>query len=229
MELVALRILVLVFSVVVHEVAHGWVAWRLGDPTARDAGRLTLNPVLHVDVFGSIVVPVVLVLAGGIPFGWAKPVPVRPDRLRDPWNDQPRVAAAGPASNLILAAAAAVGLGATIALGGIPSWMLVDGARPGPGTFLFELFQFGILLNVVLALFNLVPLPPLDGSWVLQRFLPAEARIRYFRLQRFGLFPVIAFIMLANFTPLGGILQGALALAMRPFLALAERVAVLLG
>ncbi|MCP4572986.1 MAG: site-2 protease family protein [bacterium] len=225
MELMGLRVLVLVFSVVFHEVAHGWIALRLGDTTARDAGRLTLNPLPHVDIFGSIVVPIMLAVAGGIPFGWAKPVPVRPDRLNDPWNDQPRVAAAGPASNILLATLAAIGLGLTVGLGGTPSWMHGAAAQPDAGSFLYELFRFGILLNVVLALFNLVPVPPLDGSWILQRFLPPEARVRYFGLRRFGLFPVVAFLVLARYTPLGGVLQGALGLAILPFEGLARGIA----
>jgi len=205
--------------------ASDWVALRLGDTTARDAGRLTLNPVPHVDLFGSIIVPLLLVLAGGIPFAWAKPVPVRPDRLRHPWNDQPRVAAAGPASNLLLALVAAVGLGVTIALGGA-SYM-VPGAEDGSfvGFFFMELFSFGILLNVVLALFNLLPLPPLDGSWILQRFLSPSARVRYFAWRRFGLFPVFGFLILAHYTPLGTVLQTALAWAVSPFIGLAGYIA----
>lgn len=227
--MVAVRLLVLVFSIVTHEVAHGWVALRLGDTTARDAGRLTLNPISHVDVFGSIVLPLMLLLAGGIPFGWAKPVPVRPDRLRDPLNDQPRVAAAGPASNLVLALLSAVGLGVTMALGGTPAWLHGAAARPDAGTFFFELFSFGIVLNVVLALFNLLPVPPLDGSWILQRFLPPAARARYFRLHRFGLFPVFAFLILARYTPLGGALQQGLGAVVHPFVQLAGRVADLVS
>jgi Zn-dependent protease len=225
-ELIALQIVVLVFSVVFHEVAHGWVALRLGDTTARDAGRLTLNPLPHLDLFGSVLIPVLLVVAGGIPFGWAKPVPVRPDRLRNPRDDQPRVAAAGPVSNLLLALVAAVGLGLTMAFaGGVP---YAQGGAPlpaGPGPFLFELFEFGVVLNVVLALFNLLPLPPLDGSWILQRFLPPAARVRYFALHRWGLFPVFGFLLLARYTPLGGVLQLALGLAIRPFVDLALGIA----
>ena len=96
LELIAVQILVLVFSVVVHEVAHGWTAWQLGDPTAHEAGRLTLNPLPHIDPVGSIVVPLILSLTGGIMFGWAKPVPVHPGRLNNPMDDHPKVAAAGP-------------------------------------------------------------------------------------------------------------------------------------
>lgn len=229
MELVALQIVIVVFSVVVHEVAHGWTALRLGDTTARDAGRLTLNPLPHLDLFGSVLIPVLLVVAGGIPFGWAKPVPVRPDRLNNPRDDQPRVAAAGPASNLVLAAVAAVGLGVTIALGGVPHWMRAATDAAGSGSFFFSLFEFGIFLNVVLALFNLLPVPPLDGSWILQRFLPPAGQARLFALRRWGLFPVFAFLLLARYTPLGGLLQAAFGVAVIPFLELATTVARILA
>ena len=226
MDQIVVQILVLVFSIVVHEVAHGWVAWRLGDSTARDAGRLTLNPLPHIDPFGSVVLPVVLSLAGGVVLGWAKPVPVHPGRLRNPRDDHPRVAAAGPLSNLLLALISAVGLGATFAIGGVPDW---SGGTTADGgalqLFLVTLFRAGIVVNVVLACFNLLPLPPLDGSWILQRFLPPEAGIRYHELRRYGLLLVLGFLILARYTALGGLLHAGLVAVVHPFFALAMRIA----
>lgn len=222
-----MRILVLVFSIVVHEVAHGWAALRLGDDTARQAGRLTLNPVSHIDPVGSILVPLVLSFTGGIMFGWAKPVPVRPGRLNNPMNDHPKVAAAGPASNLLLALIFAVLLGLTIALGGYPAGAAAAG--PSLREFLFTMFQFGVMINVVLAVFNLIPLPPLDGSWIISRFLPPEARANYENLRRYGMLIVIGFLLLVRYTPMGGIFSGAIMAVMDPFWGIANTVAGLGG
>ncbi len=230
MELVAVQILVLVFSVVVHEVAHGYTAWKLGDNTAHDAGRLTLNPLPHIDPVGSILVPLVLALTGsGFMFGWAKPVPVHPGRLNNPMNDHPKVAAAGPISNLLLALVFAVLLGLTTAIGGFP--VAVPGGHPEPSlhNFLFTMFQFGIAINVVLAVFNLMPLPPLDGSWILSRFLPREARANYENLRRYGMMIVIGFLMLVRYTPVGGLFSTAIYTMINPFFQVAETVARLGG
>ena len=178
MERIFIHLLVLVFSVVFHEYAHGMAAYRLGDDTARLHGRLTLNPLNHVDIVGSLIVPVVLFITGGMMFGWAKPVPVRVGNLNDPKNDYPKVAAAGPVANLLLAFVSAVGLGVVVVIGELLN-------RNGHGvalndsaalSFFVQLFQTGILLIVMLAIFNLVPVPPLDGSWVLSRFLPYPAK-----------------------------------------------------
>ena len=226
MELVAVRVLVLVFSVVVHEVAHGWTAWKLGDNTAHDAGRLTLNPLPHIDPVGSIVVPLILSFTGGIMFGWAKPVPVHPGRLNNPMNDHPKVAAAGPVSNLLLALVFAVLLGLTVAVGGYPT--SVHG-KPSLLRFLFTMFQTGVMINVVLAMFNLLPLPPLDGSWILSRFLPYEARANYENLRRYGMLIVIGFLLLVRYTPVGALFSSAIMAVINPFFQISENVARLGG
>ena len=203
MDQALISVLVLVFSVVVHECAHGWTALLLGDDTARQAGRLTLNPVPHIDLLGSLVLPAVMALAGAGIFGWAKPVPVDTRRLRDPRNDHPKVAAAGPASNLLLALAFAILLGVGLA------WLRTsgDGGRSADfPLFLVKLAAAGVQVNVILALFNLIPLPPLDGSWILRRFLPPHLLAPYENLRRYGFLPLIGVILLLNFTPLSGVL-----------------------
>jgi len=226
LELVAVRVLVLLFSVVVHEVAHGWVAYRLGDPTAYERGRLTLNPIPHIDPVGSVIVPALLSLTGTIMMGWARPVPVNPGRLNNPRNDHPKVAAAGPISNLALALVFALALGVTVGLGGMP------GGTDGPPTltrFLFTMFQSGVLINVVLALFNLIPLPPLDGSWILSRFLPPETRAWYENLRRYGMLIVVGFLLLIRYTAFGDLLTNGIFAVATPYFRLAETVARTLG
>jgi len=204
--MVLIRVGVLIFSVVFHEVAHGWTAFKLGDSTARDMGRLTLNPIPHIDPIGSIVLPLVLVLTGSpIMLGWAKPVPVRVGMLRDPENDHAKVAAAGPASNLLLALICAVLLGlmllVTELVGPQAHALLLQPG--GPLYFVALVLESGILMNVVLALFNLVPLPPLDGSWIVSRILTPALRGRYENLRRYGMLPIIAFLVALNYTSLG--------------------------
>lgn len=166
----ALMAVVLLFSIVVHEVAHGYVALLNGDPTARMLGRITLNPVPHIDPVGTIILPLLLLLSqAGIIFGWAKPVPVNPLNYRNYRWGEFAVSAAGPISNLVLAA--------------IFSIMLRMGlANPG----LMQLAYFGVSINIFLALFNLVPIPPLDGSHILALFLPRELARLYDHLQPVG-------------------------------------------
>jgi Zn-dependent protease len=226
LELIAIRVLVLLFSVVVHEVAHGWAAYRLGDPTAYERGRLTLNPLPHIDPVGSIIVPALLAMTGTIMFGWAKPVPVHVGRLNHPDNDHPKVAAAGPLSNLLLGVVFAVLLGLTIRFWGVPA--AAHGA-PTLGRFLFTMFQFGIMVNVVLALFNLLPLPPLDGSWIFSRLLPPEARARYENLRRYGMLIVVGFMLLLRYTGLGHVMYSGINTVATPYFSLALGVAKVLG
>jgi Zn-dependent protease len=169
MELV-IRLAVLVISIIIHEVAHGYAAYRLGDPTAKDAKRLTLNPLAHIDPMGSIVLPLILVLTNSpVLFGWAKPVPFNPGYFRNPKQGIMIVGAAGPVSNLVLAVIAAV------------AYRLV-----GPGGVVgMVLVQFCVI-NVILALFNLIPIPPLDGSRIVAGLLPPALTRSYLKLERFG-------------------------------------------
>ncbi len=216
---VLIRVLVLVFSVVFHEVAHGWAALKLGDPTARDQGRLTLNPLPHIDPVGSIIVPALLALTSSFMMGWAKPVPVHPGRLRQPWNDYPKVAAAGPLSNLLLALVSAVLLGVTAAIGD----HLPDGSLAlAPIAFLVRVWLVGIYVNVALAAFNLIPLPPLDGSWIFSRLLPRSLRASYENLRRYGMVLVVGFLLLMHYTPAGGLFSRGMMAMISPFMSIAQ-------
>lgn len=172
-----LRIPALLLAVTFHEVAHGWVADRLGDPTPRQAGRLTLNPLPHIDPIGALA----FVLMG---FGWAKPVPVNPYNFRRPLQDNVRVAAAGPAANVLVATASLLLLILLLRLGPSAFW-----SQP-LGGILFLSYRF----NLILAIFNLIPLPPLDGSHVLKGFLPYRQLIAFERLEPVGPFLLILLV-----------------------------------
>ncbi len=182
-----LLVAVLIASVVIHEVAHGLVADRLGDDTARRAGRLTLNPIRHLDPFGSVVLPLLGAL-GGVPFGYAKPVPVRPSRLRSPRRDLVLVALAGPGSNLVLCS-----IGAIVARLTMPSGRFGIGWRELP--IVTEIaFAFAIV-NLFLAILNILPIPPLDGSRMVEYFLPARRLAGWNRLAPYGFFVVFALVL----------------------------------
>jgi Zn-dependent protease len=165
---------ILLFSVVIHEVAHGYMALKLGDPTAKMLGRLTLNPLPHIDLIGSIFIPLFsLLTAGSVFIAWAKPVPVDARNFLRPRRDDLLVSIVGPMSNLLVASICSVAViilgyaGATVDAAG--SVLATDGLE-----FLMKMFYGGIYLNIILAVFNLIPVPPLDGSHVLAAFLPAR-------------------------------------------------------
>jgi len=176
---------VVIFSITSHEAMHGFAANWLGDPTARERGRLTLNPLPHIDLFFTILMPAFLLLSGaGVIFGGAKPVPVNVSRLRHPRRDWALVGAAGPLTNLALA----IGLSAFLSV-------LLHAGLADPGSRATGILSIGIFVNALLAVFNLVPIPPLDGSRVLQLFLSGAAFTAYLRLERFGLLLILALIM----------------------------------
>lgn len=181
-------IIILIFSIIIHEIAHGSVAYYLGDPTAKYAGRLTLNPLKHLDPIGSIIVPLFLVImsqitGGGIIFGWAKPVPINPYNFKDQKYGSLKVALAGPASNLLVA------LVFGLILRFIPALFAVEG--------LVIMFSYIIYINILLAIFNLMPIPPLDGSHILFALLPNSARNLKIFLQQFGIFILLFIIFFA--------------------------------
>jgi len=184
---IAIWLVPLVIAIVFHEVAHGYVARMLGDQTAAERGRLTLNPIRHVDPVGTLLVPMVLALAHAPIFGWAKPVPVATERLRHPRRDMALVALAGPGTNLILATITAAVIGIWASLGG---GMAATGFA---GFIAANLFNF-LLINVFLAIFNLLPVPPFDGGHVVEAMLPRPIAAQYGKLHRFA-FPVMLFLL----------------------------------
>ncbi|WP_454797726.1 site-2 protease family protein [Novosphingobium lindaniclasticum] len=183
----AALVIPLILAIVFHEVAHGWTALALGDPTAREQRRLSLNPLRHVDPVGTVILPGALALAGAPIFGWAKPVPVNRWRLRDPKRGMMVVAAAGPVSNLVLAAIGAVLLGLLVRLAGSSESDVLQFAGQNLNNF--------IMINVFLALFNLLPIPPFDGSHIVEGLLPRGLAEPYARLRPYG-FPLLIVLLL---------------------------------
>jgi Zn-dependent protease len=171
---------ILVPSVVLHEVAHGYVAYLFGDPTAKENHRLTLNPLAHIDPFGTILMPALLLLVHFPAFGYAKPVPVNVSRLRKPRQQAIWVSLAGPAVNIILSAVGLLICRLTIATGFNTFGQIIQYAKD-PN--LFEFGEYLGIVNLVLAAFNLIPIPPLDGSAIIERFVPRRHLARYYQLR----------------------------------------------
>jgi Zn-dependent protease len=206
------QMIAFLFAISVHESAHAWTASRCGDQTARMLGRITLNPIRHIDPIGTLVMPIVAAISGFTLIGWAKPTPVDPRNFRRPVFDDILTSVAGPISNFIVATGALFVLGA-IALSSPAGHSIVDAVQEGyspdlPNSvftpiamLLYEL----MLINIVLAVFNLIPVPPLDGSHVLRHFLPESARMVY---DRIGIFGLLALVYLG-----GNLLSGLI----RPF------------
>jgi Zn-dependent protease len=176
----------LVVAIVLHEISHGWVANAFGDPTARDLGRLSPNPVRHVDPVGTIILPLVLAIAGAPVFGWAKPVPVVAARMRNPRLHMMLVAIAGPGMNLLLALAGVFALAAAVAA-------MPPGS--GPGAFLLANLENFLVINIFLAVFNMLPMPPFDGGHVVEGLLPRPLAKRYAKLGKYGFLLLILLLV----------------------------------
>ncbi len=188
---------ILLFSVIIHEISHGYAALMLGDPTARDSGRLTLNPIPHIDLVGSILVPLFsLLTVGHIFIAWAKPVPVNPMNFSDQRRDDIIVSSVGPLSNLVMAIICAI---VTVFLFKIQPLFGSSVVVSNFFNFLVKMFFGGIYLNIILGVFNLLPIPPLDGSHVLSAFLPASAAEVYSRIGFVGIFLILILMSIPAF------------------------------
>ena len=194
----------LLFAMVLHEYAHGWVAYRCGDPTAQLQGRLTMNPLAHIDPFGTVILPLLcLVMPGGFVLGWAKPVLIDPRCMRQPRRDMALVAAAGPAMNLTLAIGSALLFALLLSVDPTIGsyWSKSDDTPPSDTwhqMFLLPIAVmavYSVLINVLLMLFNLLPIPPLDGGRILTSLLPHTAAMALMRVERYGMFILVALIV----------------------------------
>jgi Zn-dependent protease len=205
---------VLLFSVVIHEVAHALVAKWEGDDTAHRLGRITLNPIPHLDPVGSIAVPLLMffLMPGGFIFGWAKPVPVNPRNFRNYKLGDIRVSLAGIAANLLLALFCALILG--------PVVLLERSGTSGVGMILYQVFYFGLYINLILAVFNLIPIPPLDGSHVVAHLLPPRLAMKYREMGRYGLGILMLLVV---------VLPGGFQTLLKPVEVLMELVRLYLG
>ncbi len=190
-QLIAVSAIPVILAITLHEAAHAYVAWRLGDPTARAQGRVTANPFKHIDPVGTLLVPGLILLAGKLAggglayFGWAKPVPVVAGNLRSPRRDMGLVAAAGPVANILMAIA--WGLGFKLAL--------LAGTTDPTGEFVLRMCRVGVVVNLVLAVLNLVPVPPLDGGRILISVLPGGLAAALSRLEPYGLMILLALLV----------------------------------
>jgi Zn-dependent protease len=199
----------ILFSIILHEVMHGYVAYLLGDDTAKSKGRLTLNPLKHIDLIGTIILPLFLILTGSkVLFGWAKPVPVNIYKTRNPKQAMGITALAGPMTNLALAVAAILLFRAFNLHNDLERYIVYG----QPAGFLTQSLLVLLVINVILAVFNLIPIPPLDGGRVLTWLLPQKQARAFARLEPYGMFIIFALVIFDPFGILSTLLEGALKL-----------------
>lgn len=203
---IIISLFTVLFAITIHEASHGWAAYKMGDPTAHALGRITLNPIAHIDPIGTILLPVILIIMGAPPFGWAKPVPVNPFNLKNPRRDNLLISAAGPISNFSVALIAFVLL-QMLKLAN-PNVLLMRGGTPSLGNGLFLILYYTILINVILAVFNLIPIPPLDGSGVLMGLISDEAAEKYEQIRPYGFIILILLIMTGFIGRILGFIMG---------------------
>lgn len=192
-HLIAVILLPLLFAITLHEAAHGWVASKLGDKTALMMGRVTLNPVKHIDPLGTLILPILMLILSKFTFafGWAKPVPVTWQNLRKPRRDMALVAFAGPFANLLMALLWAAIAKASLTLGSGAEESILRNAT----VFFYNAGIFGILINVVLMILNLIPLPPLDGSRIVSAILPPKAACSYSKIEPYGIWILLGLLV----------------------------------
>jgi Zn-dependent protease len=182
---IAVWALPILFAITLHEAAHGWVANKLGDPTAKNRGRITMNPLKHIDPMGTIVVPLFLAMVSPFVMGWAKPVPVEPRYFKSPLLDMALVAVAGPVSNFLMACCWAIFIVIVDGLLEPSQWLI----------FLAEMGKNGIIINIVLMVLNLLPIPPLDGGRVVAGILPPSLAMPFMQLERYGMIIVLLLLV----------------------------------
>ena len=182
---IAVWIVPVLFAITLHEAAHGWVAYKLGDPTAKSLGRITVNPIKHIDPVGTVVVPIFLATLSGFVMGWAKPVPVEPRYFKSPLLDMALVAIAGPVSNFFMACFWAFFI------------VMVDAVLTPSSTlsFLADMGEKGIYINIILMVLNLLPIPPLDGGRVVAGILPPSLAMPFMQLERFGMIIILLLLV----------------------------------
>jgi Zn-dependent protease len=189
-QMLSVALLPILFAITLHEAAHGWVAFKLGDPTAKLLGRVTLNPLKHIDLIGTVIIPIMMYISTGFVFGYAKPVPVNYQGLRDPKRDMVWVAAAGPGTNLLLA------IGCGFLFRTLNSLPMIQGDPLMWLIYPLKLMMLeGVKWNVLLGVFNLIPIPPLDGGRVLVGLLPPRQSYAYSRIEPFGFMIILAFML----------------------------------
>jgi Zn-dependent protease len=189
-----LDMVVFLFSLSLHEAAHAWMADRLGDPTGRYLGRITLNPIPHIDIFGTLIFPAIGFFTGAPMFGWAKPVPWNPRNVKDRRQADIWISAAGPISNILAA------VGFFLLIGLVRLYLRAEGGFLGSAVEpLYLMCMLGVQLNVILAVFNMLPIPPLDGSWILPHFLPSALAQGYEKLRPYGFMILLLCMMMGVF------------------------------